>query len=115
MLVADYTKNGDFIKIPNLGHCSHPTKSIDYNALSMARNYWFLARYDLLFTVLTTPEDPNYNLGEPLYDYRTFGSIGSTVYYYINVIILIASLILILLSPLYIFRIAKRNTKLGKT
>ncbi|PCI55473.1 MAG: hypothetical protein COB36_07570 [Alphaproteobacteria bacterium] len=114
MLVADYTENDDFIKIPNLGLCSHPTKSIDYNALSMAQNYWFLAEHGFLFIALTTPEDPNYNLGEPLYDYRTFGSFGSTAYYYMNVIILIGSLILILLSPLYVFRIAKRNEKQGK-
>lgn len=115
MLVADYTENGDFIKIPNLHHCSHSIKSIDYNAFSMAQDYWFLAEHGFLFIVLTTPEDPNYNLGEPLYDYRTFGSFGNTAYYYMNVIILIGSLILILLSPLYIFRIAKRNAKQGKT
>ncbi|PCJ99100.1 MAG: hypothetical protein COA45_06560 [Zetaproteobacteria bacterium] len=115
MLVANYMEDEKFIKRPFIIACGHAVIEIEHNALGLAKTIWEHIEFKVFYKALNVLLDPNFGLGEPLYDYRKFGSLGSAAYYYINVLVLIGFLILILLSPLYVFRIAKRNAKRGKT
>ena len=117
LVVANYKDNSDLIEIPFSKHCNSTIQLINMDIFGFAPFIIEMIKYghpEIIYEVLTTPPKPNWKLGEPLQDYRTFRYDENlfTFYAQITVIALILGLTAFCtFFPLYLFWKRKRRAK----